>query len=375
MDTILALLPNSVRFYGEFLSGIRRRMESTHQLQVVDKKTSRHTLHELLKYWTPIGCIVDGAEGIGELEPDAFGETPVVYRDRSPFTKGEFLDVTQDYIANGKDAARTLIRPETKHYVYVGFSSRTNWSVKRGDGFASVIELNGKHIHRFELERPPVARRKELTQWLAAIPKPFAAFAANDATAKEVLLACQQIDVHIPDDVQLLGIDNKADICENVSPRMSSISTDFEKSGWICADLLYESIANPSLKSAVRHYPTLGVIHRDSTFVVNDQDARIIPALKFIRSRACDGITVEDVAHALNRPRRTAELWFRQATGKTIKETITETRMERAKILLKGQGLSMKSLAAACGYASDTALRIAFKNHYGVSMLKMRQSS
>ena len=375
MRTILILLPSSIRFYAEFLSGIRRRMEITHQLQVVDRKISKHTLHRLLNCWKPIGCIVDAAQGIGELLPDVFGETAVVYRDRSPFSEGDFLDVTQNYTENGEDEARILIKPEVNNYAYVGFSSRTNWSVRRGDGFASVVRLNGKQIHRFESERSTNGKSRELTQWLAAIPRPFAIFTANDATAKEVLDACLNAGIAIPEDATLLGIDNKPDICENVSPRISSIATDFEKSGWICADLLYSRLANPELKASLRHYPTLGVIHRDSTFSCRSFESRIIPALKLIRSRACDGITVEDVASALARPRRTVEVWFRQATGKSIKEMITAIRMERAKILLQRQGITMKELAKTCGYSSDTALRIAFKSWYGVSMYEMRRRS
>ena len=375
MDTILTLLPNSLRFYAEFLSGIRRRMEPSHQLQVIDRRVTRNTLRRLLNCWHPIGCIVDAAQGFDELRPEFFGETPVVYRDRTPLSGGDFLDVTQDYAENGMVAARILIRPEIDNYAFVGFSSRTNWSVQRGKGFASVVKLNGKRLHRFEAERPVTGKCKELVRWLASIPKPFAIFAANDSTAKDVLEACQQASITLPEDALLLGIDNKSDICENVSPRISSISTDFEKSGWTCADLLYSRLANPSLKSMLKHYPTLGVIHRDSTFSCNDCESRIMPALKMIRSRACDGITVEDVASVLERPRRTVEHWFRQATGKTIKETITAVRMERAKTLLGSKGLSMQELAKACGYSSDTALRIAFKVWHGVSLAETRRKS
>lgn len=372
MNTILVILPNSIRFYGEFLAGIRRRMESPHQLQVIDRRFTRKTLKKLLNCWHPIGCIVDAAQGFNELAPESFGDTPVVYRDRTPFTHGDYLDVTQDYVENGKEAARLLMHPETADYAYVGFSSRTNWSVQRGKGFAFVVKLNGKRLHRFEFERTSKGKSKELTRWLASIPKPFAIFAANDATAKEVLESCQQASIAVPDEATLLGIDNKIDICENVTPRISSISTDFEKSGWICADLLYTKLSNPALKSKLVHYPTLGVIHRDSTFLCNNSESRIMPALKLIRSRACDGITVEDVSCALERPRRTVEHWFRQATGKTIKETITGVRMERAKTLLGCKGLSAKDLAKACGYSSDAAFRIAFKAWYGISIAETR---
>ena len=374
MKTILILLPNSLRFYAEFLSGIRRRMEPSHQLQVIDRKITRNTLRRLLNCWHPIGCIVDAAQGFEELRPEFFGETAVVYRDRTPLTDGDFLDVTQNYAENGMEAARILIRPEIDNYAFVGFASRTNWSVQRGKGFASVVKLNGKRLHRFENRRTAIGKCKELVQWLAAIPKPVAIFAANDSTAKDVLESCQQANVTLPEDALLLGIDNKAEICENVTPRISSISTDFEKSGWTCADLLYARLSNPMLKSKLRHYPTLGVVHRDTTFSYANPESRLIPALKLIRSRACDGITVEDVSCALSRPRRTAEHWFRQSVGKTIKEAITAVRMERAKVLLKSQGMSTKDLAKACGYSSDTAFRIAFKSWYGISLLEMRNS-
>lgn len=95
MDTVLALLPAPAHLYESALNGIRRRLGPQIQLQTVDHPVNDQTLKELLSFWNPKDCIVFAAEGF-TLSLCAFGKTPVIFIDRTPLTKGNFLDVAQD---------------------------------------------------------------------------------------------------------------------------------------------------------------------------------------------------------------------------------------------------------------------------------------
>ena len=368
MDTILTFLPAPARLYTPLLDGIRRRIANRFELQTIDYIADGESVRKLLDFWHPKGCIVVAAEGFDNLPHLAFGRTPVVYLDRTPLTKGNYLDVVQDYVGNGQEAARELLQPEIGDYAYVGYKEPTSWSQERGAAYIKAIRLQGKACHIFTKPLSASDRPKLLAKWLVALPKPAAIFAANDRTAIEVLTVCRKNGIRVPDDVTLLGIDNVVDICENAVPKISSIISDFEQAGWICADLLIKRLGNTRIRRATRLYPTLGVVRRASTRKACGYSPQITLAINTIRARACEGLVVDDVAATMGCSRRMAEIKFRQVTGKSIKETITETRLERAKVMLRDRSTSIREVATLCGYGTENALRIAFKKKFGQTL-------
>ena len=373
MQPILAIVPTYARLYAASLSGIRRRIGTLCEVQTVDCGISDAKIRKLIDFWHPAGCIVFGAEGLANVTSRTFGKTPVVYLDRTPLTEGNALDVVQDYDEDGKLAAKGLLDSEIDHYAFVGFRKPTSWSVRRGSAFELAIRLSGKRFHSFIGNGSEEDRATRLERWLLKLPKPIGIFAANDRTAQEVQVICRHNEIRIPQDVTLLGIDNIPSICEATEPYISSISSDFEMAGWMCADLLLERIANPRLRKAVRKYKPLGVIRRASTVRPHGYNAQVLRAVAVIRSRACEGLMVDDIAAEMGCSRRMAEIKFSQATGQTIKSAITDVRLERAKLLLKGRELSLDDVAAECGYASVTALRIAFGKKFGKPLTSERK--
>ena len=357
------------------LNGINRRIRPQLELQTIDYELDAATLKKLLRFWNPLGCICIGALGLKNLPPSVFGRIPVVYMDRTPLTPGPRLDVIQDYAENARIAARELIQPETDDYAYVGFKTWTSWSQARGDAFCEAIRLHGKNCHVFDETSENSERLKHLEDWVVGLPKPIGVFAANDLTAKEVLTVCKRSHISIPDEVSILGIDNIPGICERTEPKLSSISSDFEQGGWLCADLLLERIGKPHMRKAMRKYPTLGVVVRASTCKTHGYSRQVLRAINVIRARACEGLTVVDVALAMGCSQRMAEIKFLQATRTTIKDAITDARLDRAKILLKDRNMTLADVMTACGYRTVNALRIAFKKKFGLALRQGREQT
>lgn len=372
MQNILAIVPTYARLYAASIGGIKRRMGTQYEVQSIDCGISHAKIRKLLDFWHPRGCIVFGADGLGDVTSRSFGTIPVVYLDRTPLTARNALDVIQDYEEDGRIAAQELLDPEIDNYAFVEFHKPTSWSEQRKLAFERAIRLSGKAFHVFRNSRSEDNRSAHLERWLLGLPKPVGIFAANDRTAQEVQVICRHNGIQIPQDVTLLGIDNIPSICEAAMPYISSISSDFEMAGWMCADLLLERIANPRLRRAVRKYKPLGVIRRTSTRRPHGYNTQVLNAVKAIRARSCEGLTVDDVAAEMGCSRRMAEIRFRQATGQTIKAAITDIRLERAKVLLKSRELSLEHIAAACGYGSVTALRIAFRKRFDKTLTFFR---
>ena len=296
MEVILTLVPASARLYENVLNGIRRRIGANYDLQTIDHGVDDAALKKLLRFWNPLGCIFVGAEGLGKISHAAFGRTPVVYMDRTPLTDGHRLDVVQDYEENAQVAARELILPELQNYAYVGYKAPASWSQARGRAFCELIRLHGRDCRVFDDSDNDGERLNRLERWVISLPRPIGVFTANDFTANEVLTVCRRNQISVPDELSLIGIDNITEICEKASPKISSIASDFEQGGWLCADLLLERIAKPHMRKALRKYPTLGVVTRASTRKTLGVTRQILKAINAIRSRACEGLTVPDVA-------------------------------------------------------------------------------
>jgi LacI family transcriptional regulator len=87
----------------------------------------------------------------------------------------------------------------------------------------------------------------------------------------------------------------------------------------------------------------------------------------FIRTRAADGIDVGDVVRIAAASRRSLEVRFRIAMGRTVHQEIVLARLARAKRLLKDTSLTVEKVAAGSGFRAVQRFHAAFREAEGVS--------
>ena len=373
MTTILVFVPISRYIFRQMLAGVYRYYGNTAKVQVIEGCDSVTRLKHLIDFWRPDGCIVAASEGGGIFTSRNLTGLPTVYLDKATLCSSEF-NVVQDYAAGADAAARELISPTMLHYAFVGHRTATTWSRERCKAFQSALKLNGLPLSRFEKTLSEHERTKALREWIAALPRPCGVMAANDIVAEEVLAVCSNIGLHVPEDVTVVGFDNDELICEQATPPISSVCPDFERSGHLCAELLDAQLRNPRVKPKRLTYGIVGLIRRNSSIPTNKSDHRVMTAVKTIRARACDGLSASDIVAAMGCSTRLAEMRFREVTGKTIRDAITDIRMERVTVLLKSGVMPIGAIAKASGYGTDAALRIAFRKRFGKSMRDWRKS-
>ena len=372
MQTILVFVPFSRYIFRQMLAGVHRFYGNGAKVQVVEGCDSAARLRYLLEFWKPAGCIVEASEGTGIFTRRNLGDVPVVYLDKATLDTREF-NVVQDYAAGAKTAARELITPSVAHYAFAGYRVATTWSRERGEAFADAVRLNGLSFSKFDQVLPERQRMNALRKWVASLPKPCSVMAANDIVAEEVIAVCANLGLRVPDDVMVVGFDNDEQICEHTSPAISSVYPDFEESGHLCAKLLDARIRNTRLRPRKLTYGIVGLIRRNSSIPALKSDSRVTEAIKTIRARACDDLSVADVIASMGCSPRLAEMRFREVTGQTIRDAIADVRLERAAVMAKRNTTPLESIAASCGYGTAASLRIAFRKHYGMSMRKWRE--
>ena len=85
------------------------------------------------------------------------------------------------------------------------------------------------------LEQGGWTTEAEVSQWVEGLPKPVGLMACNDIRGQQVLTACRDVGVAVPEEVAVLGVDNDEVLCDLADPTLSSIIPDTRRIGYEAA--------------------------------------------------------------------------------------------------------------------------------------------
>ena len=202
-------------------------------------------------------------------------------------------------------------------------------------------------------------------------------WAAFDQRAKHVLDACRLAGISVPSQIQVLGVDNDALICEQTVPSLSSLMPDFESGGFAAAGFL-DGVLRGGRGGGGRtrlHLALKGVVERLSTADVNGTARRISAAREFIRQHATSDIDVPQVASFLGVSTRLLQRDFRAVTGKTVLRWIQDEKLVHVKEMLRKTTTPIDGIGPFCGFRSPAHLKTLFKARFGMTMSAYRMSA
>lgn len=268
----------------------------------------------------------------------------------------------------GRMAARNLMAQGLfKSYGYVADLQGSAWGKLRGQGFIAEIRANRLPVHRYTT-RGKGYDLPNLANWIARLPKPAGIFAAFDDRAAQVIEACREAHVEIPQDVAVLGVDNDETLCTHTTPTLSSVQPDHDQIGYLAAERLAAMMSGR--KGAHDGRIVVGaaeIVGRESTCAVSGAGLLVQRALAFIRAHASDAVKPRDVAAFLKVSRSLADLRFRELQGESMGNTILHARLEEVRRRLLCTRDTLESIAAACHFTKLCRLREAFASEYGCS--------
>jgi LacI family transcriptional regulator len=262
-----------------------------------------------------------------------------------------------------------------EHFLERGFRKfafcgdhRFNWSNWRQEKFAQLIREAGYPC--FEWPRHKPDNEEEETErigtWLAKLPKPLAVFSCYDARGRQVLDACRRLNLAVPEEVAVLGVDNDEVLCELSHPPLSSVIPNTRRTGYEAAALLDQMMRGQREQPIAHLIPPIGIATRQSSDITAVDDTQIARAARYIREHACQGIGVEDVLRAVPMSRRLLESRFRKLIGRTPNEEITRVQLNRVRELLTATDLPLVEIASRAGFQHAEYLSVVFKKKVGV---------
>ena len=283
----------------------------------------------------------------------------------------------------GKTAAAFFLHKKLANFAYIGDANPRSWDKARYEAFSESIGAADATVHCFSkpTESSWATHEKTIAGWLKSLPMPCGVFAAYDIRGKHILDACRFAGLSVPEQIQVLGVDDETHICEQTVPTLSSIAPDYEAGGFAAAEfldgVLRGSESRRMAEGQPRHiaFGIRGVVERMSTTDIYGTAQRITAAKKFIRQYATTQIGVGDVAAAVGVSPRVLQRNFRAVTGTTILDAIQEVRLEKAKSLLRKTTIPVNNLATFCGFSSPSHLKRLFKARLGTTMSAWRTSA
>lgn len=268
-------------------------------------------------------------------------------------------------------ACQHLLDRGFRHLAYFG-DDQFNWSRLRQvhflrEAYRADCEC---YVHQTASRRDPTYSwdhaRRQLQQWLRHLPRPVGIMACYDIHAQQLLEACRELDISVPEEVAVLGVDNDPLLCELASPPLSSVICNTHRTGVEAATLLDRMMSGEPVGGRAVLIEPLGIQTRQSTDVLAIDDADVAAALRYIRENAFTGINVRDVLRQVPLSRRAFENRFRRMIGRTPHQEIHRLRIERVKQLLAETDLSLSEIARRSGFRHDEYLSVAFKKAVGV---------
>jgi len=300
-------------------------------------------------------------------------------RQRKTISRPNVLEVFVDAGTVGQLAANHLRERGLRNFAFVGHALNPDWSRRRESAFVQSLAGESIRPHVYPLgpgknkKSAPESRR--LMRWLKELPKPVGIMAANDARGLQVLDACRQSALSVPDEVSVLGADNDELICSLCHPPLSSITLATQEAGYRAAQALHALMLGRRVKTRQILIPSTQIIARESTATAVAQDWRVEKSRRFILQKAGDMIQVGDVVDHVGTSRRSLEAHFARSVGHSLLKEILRVRIERVKGLLLSSASPVHLIARNTGFSNANYMCKAFKKAVGCSPQAYRLQS
>jgi LacI family transcriptional regulator len=294
--------------------------------------------------------------------------------------------VDSDHQAVGRLAAECFLSRRFQQFAFCGYPG-VHFSDQREKAFSECVEAKGFSCHRFSMALEDVRaltdriirhekidldeHRKKLAQWLRMLPKPISIFCCHDIRSYQLATLCKQLEIRVPQDVAILGVDDDRILCGFSSPMLSSIDPDAVEIGRQAGELLVTALESQN------RYPRCSVfkknilvspkqlVERASTEVYPLEPAWLSEVLIFIQRNYMRNISAEDIFRIAKLSHTIVERTFRKVLATTVRKEIIRVRLAEAARLLQSTELSSCKIAALVGFTNpqyfNRSFRIAYK--------------
>jgi LacI family transcriptional regulator len=289
-------------------------------------------------------------------------------------------DFTYDFQGESRMVVRHFLDAGLRHLAHFSYGDSW-WTTRWRDSFRQTVEEHGHTCHHYESPTVPTRvvfaahqlDQTGLVKWLRSLPRPIGVCTFSDLQAVQLLNACQELGISVPEEIAIVGRGNDVFVCDTVRPTLTSVDLNACLNGFNAARLLDARMAGRQPKTPIPHCPSY-VAGRQSTDLVAVPNADVVHAIRYIRDCASTGIKVAQVADEVGISRRLLERRFLEHIGRTPKDEITRVQVQQAQSLLASTDFSCEQVAARSGFGSIRHLSTVFHREVGTSPSAYRKT-
>ena len=280
----------------------------------------------------------------------------------------------------GQLAAEHFLTRGFKHFAYYICSGGPSEEIRAAE-FKNALKGHKVEFHPLDWASKPEAMRSSsrarmewLTEKLASLPKPLAVATEFDDRGAEVLQACENAGLHVPEDVAVLGADNDELVCEFAPIRLSSVDTDVERQGYEAAALLDRMMSGAKPPKRATLIPPTGVVIRKSSDLLGIAHPHVATAISRIWHHYQEPITAEQLCKGIPMSYRRLHDAFVKHVGHTMAEELRRCRIDHAKrLLVEPERYVMEDIAERAGFSSAGQMARVFAHFVGISPSQYRK--
>lgn len=368
--------------YGrEIIAGVCDYLQSTRIVWDMLLHDDFRCSPEGIQSWTGDGIIADFDDP--QIEAAVRGSAkPVIgvggsYHAESSYPKGIPYVATDNRMLVGEAYRHLVDMGLTRFALYSMPALDTNrWAQEREHAYADLMHRDGlaPMVYRGQSTYGPDwdLILGDLAAWLSSLPKPVGVIAVSDARARQVLQACIQSHIAVPDEVALVGIDDDPLLKMLTRVPISSVRQGTHSMGRIAAELLHRRLLGEGVAKTPVLVPPAGVNAQESSRHQPVFDPYVMRARHFIRQFATQGAKVVQIADYVGVSRTTLETHFRKQFDRSVHEELLAFKLETAKRLLREGEPALVTVAERCGFTSLPYMYAVFKRELGCTPAEFR---
>jgi LacI family transcriptional regulator len=260
----------------------------------------------------------------------------------------------------GRQAAKHLL--EQGAYKSAGFVHDDGipfYSTERMTAFRHEMRKN-------RLETSVFSDNGNLRAWLRELPKPAAVMASSDIRAADLIIACREAGITVPDQIAVIGVDNDVAQHKRCGMSISSVVVGLREMGATAVRELDFLFRHPNfagrlretLVPASRIFIGASSMRSATTYRVAEE------ALELIEKNKTQSISPTKIAGQLGCSRQFADRCLSAICGKTLSKAIEDVRMKEAQRRLQ-DGCSVGAIVKSMKFTSANQFYRIYKRHFG----------
>ena len=268
-------------------------------------------------------------------------------------------------------------------------SEYNRWAKEREKAFISITKEKGYNSSVFRGFDTSSSNWQfcinRVSDWIQQLPKPVGIVSVTDARARHIIQACANMNILVPKQVAVIGIDND-EIARSLNRiPLSSVAQDGNQLGFVAArklshllkeqftKQLTEKLTEQGRVAKLTSIGPLSLHERQSSDFRGVHHPLVMAALHYIRVNVNKGIKSYHVFDALNVSRSKLESLFKQELGTTVHDQIFRIRLKKACQLLKSKNKPIEEIAFLSGYPSTQYMYSVFAKNVGMTPKEYRQ--